>query len=108
MTAVSVSMRSAQATASLPEVNQLATGTMQRLLVVAERDHEEGDPGEQRGDAEQAGGHEFGSARRRSAAEQAGDQEAEQRQEDDQIVYMARSQPFIALMSSTAIEPRLR
>ncbi len=41
------------------------------------------------------------------AAEQAGDQEAEKRQEDDGLVH-ASAQPFIMLTSSTAIEPRLR
>ena len=34
------------------------------------------------------------------------DEEAEQRQEDDGLVH--RDQPFMRLMSSTAIEPRLR
>ena len=36
ITAVSVSMRSAQSTSSLPEVNQLATGTMRACRVAAE------------------------------------------------------------------------
>ena len=49
----------------------------------------------------------FGAARADPAAENAGDQKAEQRQEDDQIVH-GPAQPFSALMSSTAIEPRLR
>ena len=40
-------------------------------------------------------------------AEQPGDQRAEQRQEDDGLIHDCR-QPFIRLMSSTAMEPRLR
>ena len=36
-----------------------------------------------------------------------GDEEAEERQEDDGVIHRA-AQPFIMLMSSTAIEPRLR
>ena len=39
--------------------------------------------------------------------DEAGHDRAEQRQEDDRLVH-ARRQPFIRLMSSTAIEPRLR
>src|SRR5262245_49149970 len=37
--------------------------------------------------------------------DQAGDDAAEQRQEDDPLIHL---QPFIRLMSSTAIEPRFR
>ena len=58
----------------------------------------------------------MGVARLRRAAGKAGmraderdqprDDEAEQRQKDDRLVH--RAQPFIRLMSSTAIEPRLR
>ena len=42
---------------------------------------------------------------------EAGDGRAEQRQEDDEPdgeIHGARAQPFITLMSSTAIVPRLR
>ena len=39
--------------------------------------------------------------------DEAGDDGAEQRQEDDRLIHAA-PQPFIRLMSSTAIEPRLR
>ncbi len=81
-------MRSAQATASLPEVNQLATGT---CAFAAGRDHEEGDPGQKKADAEEAGGDVFRSARPDPAAEKAGDQEAEERQEDDQVVHRSLS-----------------
>jgi hypothetical protein len=63
----------------------------QRLLVVAERDREERDPRQQRAHAEQAGGDQFRGARPDLAAEQAGDQEADERQEDDQIVHGAFS-----------------
>ena len=97
-------MRSAQSTASLPEVNQLATGT---CAVAPAGDLEEGDPRQDERDGEEPGRDKFGAARADPAAEQAGDQEAEQRQEDDQIVHGA-AQPFSELMSSTAIEPRLR
>ena len=39
--------------------------------------------------------------------DRAGEDRAEQGQEDDRLIHGAR-QPFIRLMSSTAIEPRLR
>jgi hypothetical protein len=41
----------------------------------------------------------------RKHAGDAGDEEAEERKEDDRVVH---AQPFMTLMSSTAIEPRLR
>ena len=41
------------------------------------------------------------------AAEQAGDEEADEGQEDDRVIHRA-PQPLIMLTSSTAIEPRLR
>ena len=100
-------MRSAQSTCELAGSEPVGDRNDERLLLVAEADREEGDPGQQRADAEQAGGDELGGARADPAAEQAGDQEAEQRQEDDQIDTCV-AQPFITLMSSTAIEPRLR
>ena len=46
-------------------------------------------------------------ARADLAAEQAGDQEAE-RAGERRLVDIMPAQPFIMLMSSTAIEPRLR
>ena len=49
-------------------------------------------------------------APKRRRAEKAGNQRAEQRQEDDEDedAVHARGQPFIRLMSSTAMVPRLR
>ena len=69
-------------------------------------DREESDPGKDEADPEQAAGDVLGASRADPGPENAGDQKTEKRQEDDQQVH--RSQPFSELMSSTAIEPRLR
>ena len=104
ITAVSVSIRKAQSTheiAGRDPVRDLDAG-----LARAEADLDEGDPGQSRRDPEQRGGDDLARARADQAAEEAGDQEADQRQEDDGVIH--RRQPRIMLMSSTAIEPRLR
>ena len=44
----------------------------------------------------------------RQQCREPGKNEAEQRQEDDRLNHEKTAQPFIVLMSSTAIEPRLR
>ena len=62
ITAVSVSMRSAQSTASVPDENQLNTGT-RSTSPLAEADGEEGDPRQQRRDHQEAGGDDFRRAR---------------------------------------------
>ncbi len=76
------------------------------MRVCSARDRDESDPGKDEANPEQAGRDIFGAARADPGPENAGDQKAEKRQEDDELVH--RSQPFNELMSSTAIEPRLR
>ena len=99
-------MRSAQSTLSVPEVNQLAsTGALG--VAMAERHVEEHDPGEAGRDEQQRRRDELGRARADAPAEQARDEKAEERQEDDCLDTSALS-PSSELMSSTAIEPRLR
>ena len=162
ITAVSVSMRSAQSTFRSPDAIQVKQH-LARILM-AEADAPERHPGQHRGDEQEQRGDELGRARargrrlvflflvmrgmddgvvamrrRRAVAvidasmagvvlgtvsgvgiaarmtraragerDQAGDDAAEQRQEDDRLIHYAARQPFIRLMSSTAIEPRLR
>ena len=80
ITAVSVSMRSAQ---SLQRAGVDAAQRARSAPMAFDADLVEGDPGEQRGDEQQARGDEFAGARADHAAEQAGKMAAEERQEDD-------------------------
>ena len=77
ITAVSVSMRSAQSTASLPEVSQLATGTISACSSWPAPTEKKAIQASSSADRQQAGGDELGGARADLAAEQAGDQEAD-------------------------------
>ena len=91
ITTVSVSMRSAQSMASLPDVIQLAIGmtcvwsapkpTMKNAIQERNAQTPSG-----------TGGRQLGVARADPRAEQPGDKKAEQRQEDDQFVH-ARLSP---------------
>ena len=77
------------------------------MRVRSPRDHDESDPGEDDSKPREGrDGDVFCAARADPRPENARDQKTEKRQEDDQLVH--RSQPFNELMSSTAIEPRLR
>ena len=106
ITAVKVSILSAQSTFNAPEVNQLPiTETLAGAVPSATCD--EDDPGQDGADKEKARRDEFGRAVADPPAEGAGDQKSEQRQKNDGCIH-GKAQPFIRLMSSIAIEPRLR
>ena len=87
ITAVSVSIRSAQATTSLPEVIQLATGTISACSSWPSATEKNATQESSALTPSRPVVTQLGGARADLAAEQAGDQEAEQRQEDDQIVH---------------------
>ena len=90
MTAVNVSMRSAQSTFELPEVNQFAS-TGDHRLALAERHVEKHDPRHDRACDEQAGGDEFRGARADLAPEVARDQKADEWEKDDCLDHRAVS-----------------
>ena len=79
-----------------PGGDELAGGepiAEQNVSVRSARDHDERDPREDEGNAEQAGRDIFGAARADPRPENAGDQEAEKRQEDDQLVHESGLSP---------------
>jgi hypothetical protein len=105
ITAVSVSTRIAQETFSVAgvdpaeQVDDLQFRPSEPKVKKATQDRSAaGSPA--RGDI-------FGRLGADGAAEQAGDQRADQRQEED-CVNTSAPQPFIMLTSSTAMEPRFR
>ena len=85
ITAVSVSMRSAQdglQRAGIDEAQQLDA-----RLVPLDADLIEGEPGEQRGDQHEARGDDFARARGHEPAEEAGEDRADQREKDDRLIH---------------------
>jgi len=72
----------------------------------AQRHMAEGHDRQGRRHEQQTGGDQLGRARADQAAEQARDDGAQKRQEDDRGIHTR--QPFIMLTSSTAMVPRLR
>ena len=77
-------------------------------VMMAETDPDERDPGQEGREAEQRRGQDLGRAVAELAPEQAGEEAADERQKNDGVIHGASAQPFIMLMSSTAIVPRFR
>jgi hypothetical protein len=113
MTEVSVSTLMAQDSSKLPELEAAGIDPGEELggpLVAADGHVEEDDDREQPREAQERAGNDLRGPVADPAAEKAGDDRPQEGQEDDGDVQgvHARSQPFIMLMSSTSIEPRLR
>ena len=77
-------------------------------VVVPEADAEEGDPRQETGQTQETRRDVFGVAIPDAAAEEARDQTAEKRQEDNGVIHGVLPQPRMVLMSSTAIVPLFR
>ena len=86
ITAVSVSILSAQSTLNEPESIQRITGNAQHLAI-ADGDREERHPGQQRRDDQEQRGHIFRRLGADRAAAEAGDQRADERKKDDSVVH---------------------
>ena len=71
----------------------MATGTISACSCLPKPTVKKAIHDKKRADAEQAGGDQLGIARADLRPEQAGDQEAEQRKEDDEVVEHARLSP---------------
>ena len=85
ITAVSVSMRSAQEVCSAPE--SMKRKQLDARLMPLDADLIEGEPGEKRGDQHEARGDDFARARGHKPAKEAGKDGADQREKDDRLIH---------------------